>query len=57
MGEMLRQLSRRYDLTPLRLALCAGLMLCAAGLSWRLGLGGTAGTLVLFVAYFQLARR
>lgn len=57
MGEMLRQLSRRYDLTPLRLALCAGLMLCAAGLSWRLGLGGTAGTLVLFVVYFQLARR
>ena len=38
-GKCCASCPRRYDLTPLRLALCAGLMLCAAGLSggwaWR----------------------
>lgn len=57
MKKMLLQFSRRYTLTPLRLALCVGLMLCAFGLSWRLGLGGTAGTIALFAVYFWLARR
>ena len=57
MKKMLLQFSRHYALTPLRLALCVGLMLCAFGLSWRLGLGGTAGAIALFAVYFWLARR
>lgn len=54
---MLLRISQRYELTPLRWVLCAGLYLCAAMISWRMGLGGTAGTLVLFALLFWLARQ
>ena len=52
-----RQLSDRYELTPLRWICCAGLFVAAFCLSTWLELGGTAGALVLFAGYFWLARR
>ena len=45
----------RYQLTPGRLCVCAGLLLCAAGLS--LNFGGSAGMLALFALFFWLVRR
>lgn len=53
----LRKACRRYELTPVRLALCVGMFLSSALLSWRAGFGGSAGTMVLFAAQFWLARQ
>lgn len=53
----LGRLAGTYDLTPARWGACGGLAVCAVCLSWRLGLGGSAGALVLFLCLFQLARR
>ena len=55
--KVVRQLGGRYDLTPARWGACGGLAVCAVCLSWRLGLGGSAGTLLLFAGLFWLARR
>lgn len=57
LNKTVGQLSGRYDLTPARWGACALLALCAVCLSWRLGFGGSAGALVLFVCMFWLARR
>ena len=54
---MVGQLSRRYELTPLRWGAGAGLFVCAALLSWRLKLGDSVGTLALFALLFWLARQ
>lgn len=51
------QLGKTYELTPARWAAVLVLALCAGSLSWGLGLGGTAGGLVLFVLLFWLGRR
>ena len=53
----LGRLAGTYDLTPARWGACGGLAVCAVCLSWRLGFGGSAGALVLFLCLFQLARR
>ena len=55
--KAVEQLGKQYELTPARWATAGGLALCAASLSWGLGLGGSAGALVLFVLLFWLARR
>lgn len=55
LAQSARSAAARYQLTPCRLCVCAGLLVCAAGLS--LNFGGSAGMLALFAIFFWLVRR